>query len=756
MSPWEHPNPVIVDFETQSAADITEVGGRMYAYHPSTRVLILSVYGDGKYHIWIPDHIRLDSIKTQPDLWPNELKPRQLVKLHRGSTLPPAIKSLCHNRPLVAHNAFGFDKHVWDRFCGTRQEWVDSLYLARIAGLPGGLDKLSMQTLGVGKDRAKKLLPLLTTAKPSLYSEGYTYPAIKQGDLLAFTRYAVADVEILRRLMETFADLDVETDVIEAHNHVNERGVMVDVPLLRSIERLSTYSTNQAATDIAKMTGGKIPPDKLRSTKVVHEWLESYGVCIVDEQRKNDDGSPKASLRKEVVQRYIDSPYVVEDNLYAVKEIPPVVIDVLKLRMKALRITDAKVSRAQKVVAKDHRIRDLISYHVAHTGRFSSQYVQIHNLPRPDKWFSDNARMVLDSINHDEPDVKVMYDALRKLLPAMEPPKPGEPHKKYVTVDDVLSGLIRPCIVAKPKHVFIIADYSQIEACGIAGIAGEEKLIALFRKHGDPYRQFAARIYGKDESLVTDDERQVGKVGILGLGYGMGAEKLRIFAANMGVDLVKAGVTAQMMVDMYRDTYTRIAGWKPDKNQSFRVGGVWKDLNAAVMDCVGKREVTSAGRCTFHMKGNTLLCTLPSGRIIHYPDARIEDVIPPYVYTLNLPPIPKATCLYTSPRGPKSLFGGLIAENIVQAISRDLMAVALVRLDKMGYNPVLHVHDEILCEVPVAKADAMLEEMVRVMVDPPAWAGNWFPIAAEGYVSPRFVKKAWKGFHKFHSKELVA
>lgn len=746
---WDHPNPVLLDFETQSAADITQVGGRVYAYHPSTRILILSVYADGEYHAWIPDHIRVDSI-NKPDLWPHELKPRHPVTLHRGKVLPPAIAKLCHNRPLVAHNAYGFDKHVWDRFIGLPRQWIDTLYLSRIAGLPGGLDKLAMQVLGVGKDRAKKLLPLLTTAKPSLYSDGYTYPAIKSGDLVAFTRYAIADVEILRRLLETFHDLDVEEDVIEAHNHVNERGVMVDVPLLRTIERLSTYSTNTAAKDIAHMTGGKIPPDKLRSTKVVHEWLQSYGVCIVDEQRKNDDGSPKASLRKEVVQRYIDSPYVVEDNLYAVKEIPPVVIDVLKLRMKALRITDAKVTRAQAVVGKDKRIRDLISYHVAHTGRFSSQYVQIHNLPRPDKWFSDNARMVLDSINHDEPDVKVLYDSIRKLLPVVEP------GRKYVTVDDVLSGLIRPCIMAKKGHVFIIADYSQVEACGIAGIADERKLINLFRAFGDPYRQFAARVYGKDEKDVTDDERQVGKVGILGLGYGMGAEKLRIFAANMGVDLIKAGVTAQMMVDMYRDTYTRIAGWKPDKNASFRVGGVWKDLNKAVMECVGNRDVTSAGRCTFMMKGTTLQCHLPSGRIIQYPDARIEDVIPPYVYTLNLPPIPKATCLYTSARGPKSLFGGLIAENIVQAISRDLMAVALVRLDKMNYNPVLHVHDEILCEVPVAKADRMLEEMVRVMVDPPAWAGEWFPIAAEGYVSPRFVKKAWKGFHKFHSKELSA
>lgn len=760
-SAWCHPNPVFIDFETQSAADIREVGGRLYANHPSTRVLILSICADDKFHVWIPDHINIDTNKwrlpngvfeSESDpwrLWPSEIKPKCPVTLYRGKTLPDSLVSICTSRPLVAHNAFGFDKHIWDRHCEYDVEWIDTLYLARIAGLPGKLDSLGKSLLGIGKDRASKLLPLLTTARESyLFGKlGYSYPTIKSGDLQAFTRYAVADVEIMRRAWREFAELEVETDVIDVHNTINERGVEVDIPLLRTIERVSTYATSQAAAEIAEMTQGRIPPDKLRSTKVMHEWLEEYGIKIVDDGKLDKDGLPKKSLRKDIVQRYIDSPYLIE-SMVAVKEIPPVVIDVLKLRMKALRITDAKVKRAQARVSPDSRIRDLIGYHVAHTGRFSSSGVQIHNLPKPLKGVDIEG--ILNRIDHTCGDVKVIFDSIKRELPV------AEPHStKSVTVDDVCSALIRPAFKASKGKLLCIADYSAVEAKGIAGIAEEEKLLKIFRANGDPYKTFAAKVFNIPIEQVTKEQRDgVGKVGILGLGYGMGIEKCRVFAANAGVDLNAAGITSEYLVNLYRDEYTKIAGWKPDRNESFRVGGIWKDVNKAVMACVSENEVTQAGKCTFYMRGNTLHCVLPSGRIVHYPHARVEDIIPPYVWVLNLPPNPKATVVYESGRGSKTLFGGLICENIVQAICRDLMAIALVRLEREGFCPVLHVHDDITCEVDSIKADKVLRRMLRIMTDPPTWAEGWFPIAAEGYVSPRFTKKPFKGFSELHSKDL--
>lgn len=748
---WADPNPVFIDFETQSGANIVETGGRLYALHPSTRVLILSTLIDGTFHVWIPPHIKYNSAAISANrLWPKELAPSKPVTLHRN---PDTIIELVKGRTLVSHNAYGFDKYIWNRFLPSRHDWVDTLYLSRCAGLPGALDKLAKQVIGVGKNRAKSLMPALCFAKPGLWGNGWQYPQIKAGDLQAFTRYAVADVELMFRLWESFDNLSVEQDVIGAHLATNERGIQVDIPLLQFIESVSQYAVNTAADDIAEMTKGKIPPDKLRSTKVVHEWLDSYGVYITDEGNLDDSGSAKKSLRKDIVQRYIDSPYIIESNLSAVREIPPIVVDVLKLRMKALRITDAKVRRAQERVESNGRIHDLISYHVASTGRFSSNGVQIHNLPRPMKGLDmEGLIQVIQSITSN--DDKVKFDTIKTWLKSQQ--KSGI-LPASTSVDDLCSALIRPCFVAKEKHSFIIADYASIEARGLAGIADETKLINLFRNHGDPYIQFAAQVYGIPESDVTKDQRQVGKVGILGLGYGMGENKLRIFAANSGLDLEKAGISAGYMVDSYRDTYTRITGWKPDKSNalaSYRVGGLWKDLGKAVMETVGTGTVTGAGRCTFYLERNSLCCQLPSGRVLYYPEARIEDVVPPYCFTMNLPLTPKATVLYTSARGVKSLFGGLIAENIVQAISRDILAIALVKLHKKGFRPVLHVHDEIVCEVETSKANAQLRAMMEIMVEIPQWAKDWFPIATEGYVSPRFVKEPWKNYLKLNSKNF--
>ena len=332
-----------------------------------------------------------------------------------------------------------------------------------------------------------------------------------------------------------------------------------------------------------------------------------------------------------------------------------------------------------------------------------------------------------------------------------------EADQSPITVDDVCSAFLRPAIIPEKGKLFLIADYSQIEARGIAWIAGETKLLNLFAANGDPYKDFAARVYNVPVEEVTNDQRKVGKIAILGLGYGMGEHKMRIFAANSGVDLVKAGVTSTYLVDMYRNTYQKIAGWKPKRKDglesNFRVGGIWKDLDRAVKDTVATGQTHHAGRCMFRMQDRDLICTLPSGGMLYYPNARIEDVIPPYVWTMNLPPVPKATVVYDSNRGVKSLFGGLIAENIVQAISRDFLATALVRLEQRGFTPVLHVHDEPVCEVDADKANDLLRPMMNCLLERPEWATD-FPLACEGYVSPRFVKKKWEGYLGLESKHF--
>lgn len=758
---WDHPNPVFIDWETQSQADISEVGGRLYAYHPSTRPLILSTCIDGTFHVWIPDYIRC-KLPAHSRLWPNELKPAKEVKLYRGEQIPLEIRKACAGRPLVAHNAYGFDQFIWERFVG-EATFLDSMYLARISGRHGGLDRLSKQLLGHGKDRAKKLLPLLTTATETVFygKKVPVYPVISAGDLAAFTTYAIADVEILVRLWNQFEELQVESDVIDTHNRINDRGIAVDENLIDVIEQVSIYSVNEAANEISRLTGGKLNANNLRSGQKVHLWLSEWGIDIVDD-------AGKKCLRKDVVQRYIDSPYLLDsDNLTAAREIPPLVIKVLELRLKALRITDAKVKRAKKRVYRG-RVYDLHSYHQAHTGRASSSGIQIHNLPRPPKGL--NIQELINAIQSEgfskvRNDSKGMFDFIKEEKNRQAQEAKKEDIKQALadmTVDDVMSALIRPSFVAKKDHSLVLVDFSTVEARGVAWIAGEDKLLKVFTDQDSgvspygPYEHFASKMFGVPVEQVDSFQRQVAKPVVLGAGYGMGLDKMRLYAAAMGVDLVKAGVTSEYCINLFRDTYTKIAGWKPDKNggKGFRVGGIWKTLEKAVKETVSTGEPRHAGKCTWIMDRRDLVCVLPSGRQIRYPDAKIEDIVPAYAYTMGLELIPKATVTYQSTRGTKSLYGGLITENVVQAICRDLLMCALVQFEANKWNPVAHVHDEGVCEVPTVESENVLRGMVRIMSTAPDWAEG-FPVACEGFISPRFVKKAFKGYREMTTRELA-
>lgn len=752
---WDSTNIVFMDFETQSACDINEKGGRLYAYHPSTRILIMVVNSNDVYHIWIPDHIRCN-IPTYAKLWPRQFKNEKLVQLYRGSTCPEPIVECMSKYPVVAHNAYGFDKHICDHLLPQIQvEWLDSLYLARAAGRAGKLDLLGKQILGQGKDKAKKLLPKLTTAKPSLDGLTYSYPMIVPGDLQIFATYAIADVELIVQLWREFDDLYVEADLIDLHNRMNDRGVGIDKHLLYHIEKLSRYSQSQAIHEIENLTAGRINANNIRSTKQIHEWLASYGVDIVDP----DTGTP--CLRKEIVQRYLDSPYLLggiddrgvshDTGVIAAREIPTVVLDVLRLRMHALRITDAKVSRAIERVSEDGRIRDLLGYHVAHTGRFSSSGVQVHNLPRPLPGIDIEkiTKMLEETPVHS--DVASTFDLIKSILPSSISPK----IPRIPTMDDVCSALIRPSFVPSKGCLFGICDYSSIEARMVAWLAREEKLLETFRNNEDIYTRMASVIYGVAPEYITHEQRQVGKITILGSGYGMSANKFRVFAANSGVDLARAGITADQCIELYRSTYIEICGVKPDANKNYRTNGLWHKYDNAVKAVVsGRIPEDSVGRCHFRMQGHTLVCTLPSGRELWYNDAKIEDIIPPYAYTMNLPLVPKATVTYQGHYGRKSLYGGLITENISQAACRDIMVDALLAFDRIKWCPVLTVHDEILVEFPISEAEDSLYRMVEIMSTPPDWCHD-FPLACEGFLSPRFVKKPFKGYRALSTSDLA-
>jgi len=739
---WDDPNPVFWDAETQSAADLKAVGGRLYAQDPSTRILSAVFLVDGTYHVWLPTHICSEAAAKKVDverLWEPKWGPRPPITVHYTATPPSAVKiAVRQGRTFVAHNCFNFDRHVWAECVVNRgfpwhgaasPPWADSIPVARLAGLPGKLDKVAKSLVGEGKDSGHRILMkhIHAEADPP---HGYRYSSPPPGDLEVILRYNVADVDLLKRAWDMLSQTPVEADAIAAHDAVNSRGVRVDTALAVKLAQVSAESVGRAAGAIEELTAGALKAGDIRSTKKVNAWLDAKGVKIADY-------SGKRTLRKDFVAQALANPWLMLDDespVAAVEDIDPAVFDVLRLRAAALRITGAKGARAVMRTSPDGRARDLHSYHQAHTGRFSSSGIQIHNLPRPKKGVPVAKLLEMHESGEWGLNSIASYDRIAGLLP----PK--------VLVDDALSSLLRPLFLPADGCAFAVADYAAIECRGVAWIAGEEGLLHTLATGGDVYKVMAARIFGKPAEDVTDAERQVGKVTVLGCGYSMSSEKFRLYCGLQNIDLAAAGTSADACVEAFRGLYPAIAGTPQGviEGKPYRSGGVWSKLAKAAMAAVAEGGVHEAGRCKWAYDGKTLYCELPSGRRLCYFNARIEDRVPGYAKALGIDR-PKATLVYDGPMGEAFLYGGKITENVVQAICRDLLATALVQCEAAGLRVVLHVHDEIVAEVPVAAAAESLNLLATIMTTPPEWAAG-LPVAVEGFAAPRYLKGPPEGW----------
>lgn len=731
MIRWDAPDPVFFDLETQSAADLRAVGGRLYAAHATTRLLSAVFLIDGVYHVWMPapavEPVTAGKVRIS-EIWPDSHGPRPPIELHHGADPPAAVAAaVAADRTFVAHNCFGFDRFVWraviaPRLGGAEPPWADTLPLARAAGYPGRLDALGKSGAGVGKDTGHRILMKLCKV------DGDTYPAVGAGQLEVVLRYNVADVDLLRRAWGALAGVPVEADVIAAHDAINDRGVAVAPRLIDRIRAVAAASVTRAADRIEELTEGRIKACHVGSAPKVKQWLSDQGLRIRDH-------TGKSTLRKDAVAQALANPWLMLDAdapVEAAGAIRPEVFEVLRLRAAALRITGAKADRAIER-SPDGRARDLFAYHQAHTGRWSSTGIQVHNLPRPRKGVPVQQLLeLMETPGKARPDD--LYAAAAALLPA------------GLTVDDGLSALLRPMFCAGPGRCLVMADFNAIECRGVAWLAGEENLLQIFRDGGDPYRWMGSKLFGKPSDQITDVERQIAKVTVLGCGYQLSDNKFGIYCGLQGVDLTKAGTTPLACVDAFRSAFPRIAGARQGviDGKPYRSGGLWHELNRAAVECVQGGGMRRAGRCAFVRDGSTLLVELPSGRRLHYRNARVEDRIPAYAAALGLDRA-KATLVYTGPQGDTTLYGGKVAENITQAVCRDLLATAIVRLEAAGLPVVLHVHDEIVCEVPEDQAAAALDTLLGIMAEPPPWAAG-FPVAVEGFAAPRYGKSPPAGW----------
>jgi DNA polymerase len=699
------------DVETQSAADLPQVGGRVYAADPTTRPLVTVFLVEERLVVWLPRYLWPDGNVPPlavPAMAPVGYGPVPPLELHVGDTLPPAVAAaIAADRVFVAHNLADFDFHIARRFWPrVPRRWYDTLPPARAAGYPGALDDLGQAILGVGKDPAgRTLVRKLCT---------YPYPRVQPGLLVPLIRYTVADVLLLRAVYQTVAGSG-EVDVLQHHLRLNARGVRFDVDLANRLVAMEAAETEAINAGVRELTGYEL--ENTRSPQRVRAWLASRGVKL-------------PSLARKVVEQFLADPEADLEGVEVLLEgdLPRPVVQVLQARLLTSRIAGPKLARAVRCVGPDRRLRDLLTYHQAGTGRWAGRGFQVHNLPRPRvKKFPTEELFALYR------DGQLVPAAIKGL---------------GLSVADAIGGLTRGCLLPAAGHAFLVADYAAVEARGVAWLADESRLLDQFNADADVYLDLASTLFGRPCTKADDRERGVGKIGILGCGYGMSAARMALNCALDGIDLEAAGTTAEAVVEAYRTTYPAIAGYPAgviaDTGQVVRRGGLWQRLSEAGMSAVQTGRVEVAGRCVLRMRGADLVVELPSGREVVYRTARVEDRVPGYCALLGLPARPKATLVYTSTRGDTTMYGGKWAENLTQAVCRDLLATTVLLAEEAGLNPVLHVHDEIVCETPTATAEDDLRRLVALMSRPPPWADG-FPVKVDGFTTPRYGKAPWKG-----------
>ena len=641
-----------VDFESRSRVDLGAKGVYNYAQDMSTEVLCMScAFDDDEVVTWRP---------SEP--------------------FPEAVRQ--HTGRIYAHNA-AFERLIFSyvlQIPFKLEQFVCTATQARANCAPGSLEDVGrFASVSMKKDhRGAQLIRLLSIPQ----ADGSFREDAKL--MQEMVEYCEADVRAMRAVSKAMRPLsDEELADYHVSERINDRGVLVDVPLAKAAMRYAQAELVEIEERVAELTDGEIT--SVRSPKM-REWV----LARVGEDAKklmvvHKDGEKKYSIDK-----------TVRANLLAMEnpdEIPPAVAEVIQCADDLWASSVAKFQRmADLADDEDSRVRGAFVFAGGSaTGRASSYGLQVHNFTRKCAKEPDAVRTSMVR-GHD-------------IVPR---------YGRRVT--DVLRGMLRPALIpAKGKH-FVVADWSAIEGRVnpwlAASSAGETKL-DVFRKKLDPYKVNAAATYSVAYEDVTGEQRQVGKVQELALGFAGGVGAFAAMGRAYGVHFEEA--QARRIVDAWR----RANPWSVP---------FWQQLEEAYTRAMrNKGYEFSAGRVTYCYDGLHLWYMLPSGRVLCYPYARLESDGVTYAKA-SWKPAADAT------EWPRArLWKGLACENITQATANDILRHALRQLDDV----VLHVHDEIVVETD--QPEAVQAELERIMCSPPAWAEG-LPLAVEAQTMTRYGK----------------
>lgn len=691
-----------LDLETRSTVDLKKRGVTVYAQDPTTDVWCAAyAFGDGPIELWTP-----------------------------GAPCPPEIVDhVLEGGEMHAYNA-NFERVIWREILGPRYGWpvpeleqyVCVMAMAYAMALPGNLEGAAAAVgLEVQKDMAGHRL-MMQMAKPRRTEPDGTivwWDDVDRRERLY--AYCKQDVETERQLEKRLFRLrPFERQVWLLDQRINDRGVRIDKETCEQAKKVVADATAKLDAEMRSVTGGRV--SACSNVVQLVKWLRENGV-------KTD------SVAKDAVTDLL------------ITELPEHARRALELRQDAAKTSTRKIDAMLTRTAADGRMHDYAQYHGAATGRWAGRGAQVQNFPRPDEMFEDFSRV--------QQAIETIQTGDHELVDMLFGPAPA-----------VVSNCLRAMITANQDHEIVSADFASIELVVLAWLAEQHDKLDAFRAYQrgdgpDLYKVAASGIFNCDPSDIGKGEkRQIGKVSELALGYQGGVGAFAQMAKGYGLKPAKLaeaydsvleaspgyleraedawssrGRKSGMMKKAWLTAEMIKLAWR-QKND--RIMEYWPQLENAAIEAVrNPGAVVAASRnIRYRVAGSFLWCQLPSGRCLCYPYPRLETIMLPWGKEAERI-VFKAVDQLSRKWVDKAFYGGLASENVTQAVARDLLAEAMVRVEAADYPVAMHVHDEIVSEVPQGAAD--LAEFERLMAELPAWAKGC-PVSAAGWVGERYRK----------------
>lgn len=681
-----------LDFETYSECDIKD-GVRAYATHRSTEITLAAyAYNDEEPELF-------DLSEEGQECWDHGQ-----FEIARACEDPDVL--------LIAWNT-SFEreilKHVW---CidTPAEKWLDAMVVAYSMSLPGDLasaSKILQLDADHEKDAAgKKLIQKFCKPHPSQKITRRDWSTDPK-DWQRFGEYCVRDVIAERKCLDRmgrFLPPAHEIRLWWLDQNINARGMPIDVDLIDAAQEVTDDLKAALKTECAVLTGLTNP----NSRDQFLPWIQAEGY--------DDD-----SLTKDKVDLALRGDTVTDAGRRA-----------LALRSQFSKNSTAKYSKiaAQTV---DYVLAYTTQFAGAgRTWRWAGRGAQFQNLPGPPKELEDPAAMAqaVDVIKRRDPDL------LRDL---------------YDQPVNVLAGAIRPTVRAPEGKILRVADYNAIENRVLGWLAQCDAILDVFRNGLDPYKDFGTRMYNKPYDEITKKERTNSKPAVLGAGYMLGGGMLKkdkktgkthktglwAYSEALGVNLSKE--ESNKAVAIFREAYPEVVAF-------------WYALDDAFRSVIQNRDTVEQVPVGFsgqflelgYIKP-ALYVELPSGRRLWYLRPRVEMCNMPWDDEDTGKPARRLGITYenldqnTRQWRRVSTHPGKLAENVTQAVARDVLANGLEKAAEAGFTPILHVHDEVITVEDIGDETHSVDALERVLCDLPDWC-QCLPMAAEGYENPFYMK----------------